>query len=129
QTMYIFDTFDSTWNQILPFNVPAQRAFYSVNFKDDKIYYIGGIVANLKYPICVDIHEVLIYDTLDTNDPWTIRKATNNSYINNRYLHSAVLASDNQSIILYGGSLSNESGIPRDYLVTLNLQTFEFSEL
>ncbi|CAG8480899.1 10508_t:CDS:2 [Ambispora gerdemannii] len=126
QAMYIFDTFDATWSRTLPSYVPVQRYFYSVTYRDGKIYYIGCTFSN--NTICVDIREILIYDTLNTNNPWTIRKATTNGYINNRYLHSAVLASDNQSIILYGGSLSNSSGIPSDYLITLNLQTFEFSE-
>ncbi|CAG8537542.1 8671_t:CDS:2, partial [Ambispora gerdemannii] len=72
QAMHIFDTFDSTWNRILPSHVPIQRAFYSVTFRDGKIYYIGGTFANTDE--CVDIHEILIYDTLNTNDnPWTIR--------------------------------------------------------
>ncbi|CAG8607951.1 324_t:CDS:2, partial [Ambispora leptoticha] len=51
--------------------------------------------------------------------------ATNNTNISNRYAHSAACS----SIILYGGSISNHSGVPLDYLITLDLQTFEFSEL
>ncbi|CAG8529400.1 325_t:CDS:2 [Ambispora gerdemannii] len=85
QTMYIFDTFDAIWSRTS--YVPVQRYFYSVTFMDGKIYYIGGVFGN------VDIREILIYDTLNTNNPWTIRKATTNGYINNHYLHSAVLAS------------------------------------
>ncbi|CAG8516984.1 2424_t:CDS:2, partial [Ambispora leptoticha] len=116
QTMYIFDTFDSTWSQILPLYVPAQRSSYTATFKNGKIYFIGGI-----------FQAILIYD-IDTNDPWTINYATNNFNISNRYAHSAVLAPNNQSIILYGGLNPNDS-IPADYLITLDLRTFEFSEI
>ncbi|CAG8535185.1 1838_t:CDS:2, partial [Ambispora leptoticha] len=130
QTMYIFDTFNSTWSQVLPSDAPDQRSSYSATFKDGKIYFIGGCFSNIPGCICVDIYEILVYDTLDINNPWTIKKATSDtsiSYISGRYVHSAVLAPNNQSIILYGGLTSNASGIPPDYLISLDLQTFKFS--
>ncbi|CAG8580426.1 10153_t:CDS:2 [Ambispora gerdemannii] len=129
QTMYIFDTFDSKWSQILPSYVPAQRSQYSVTFNDDKLYFIGGVFANTTGQKCVDIREILIYDTLNTENPWTIKNATNNTSISNRYAHSAALEPNRLNIILYGGSKSNDSGVPPDYLITLHLQTFEFSEI
>ncbi|CAG8577283.1 5845_t:CDS:2, partial [Ambispora leptoticha] len=130
QAMYIFDTFTSTWSRILPSYVPVQRWGYSVTLKDGKIYYIGGVIEGLPNIKSADIREILIYDTLNAdNNPWTIKNATYNSNINDRYRHSAVLAPNNQSIILYGGSMSNASGVPPDYLITLDLQTFEISEL
>ncbi|CAG8539638.1 266_t:CDS:2 [Ambispora gerdemannii] len=131
QAMYIFDTVNSTWNSILPATsyVPAQRSGYSVTFRDNKIYYVGGVFAKSPDRNCVDIREIIIYDTLNQNNPWDLKKATNNTYISNRYSHAAVLAPNNQSIILYGGSKSNASGIPDDYLITLDLRTFEFSEI
>ncbi|CAG8566954.1 5846_t:CDS:2 [Ambispora gerdemannii] len=122
QAMYIFDTVDSTWSRVLSSYIPAQRSSYSMTFTNGKIYFIGGVFANtIKY---VDIREILIYDTLNTNNnPWSIRNATNNTYISDRYFHSAVLVPNSQQIILYGGSLSNHSGVSSDYLITLDLQT------
>ncbi|CAG8667480.1 9362_t:CDS:2, partial [Ambispora gerdemannii] len=130
QAMYIFDTFDSTWSRILPSYVPEQRMAYSVTFKDGKIYFIGSTFSNIQDQKCVDIREIWIYDTLNTNNnPWTKKNAINTTYISNRYAHAAALAPSNQSIILYGGIISNASGIPPDYLITLDLQTFELSKL
>ncbi|CAG8553159.1 3346_t:CDS:2, partial [Ambispora gerdemannii] len=72
QAMYIFDTHDSMWSRISPSFVPVPRALCSATFKDDKFYFIGGVFANAGRE-CVDIHEILIYDTLNTNNPWTIK--------------------------------------------------------
>ncbi|CAG8433675.1 11259_t:CDS:2, partial [Ambispora gerdemannii] len=127
KAMYIFDTSKSKWSRVFPSSAPEQRSGYSVTFKDNKLYFIGGIFANKPDQKCVDIREILIYDTLDTNNPWTTQSATNNTYISDRYVHSAILAPDKQAIILYGGSLSGYSGVPRDYLLALDLQTFKFS--
>ncbi|CAG8614534.1 12031_t:CDS:2 [Ambispora gerdemannii] len=128
KTMYIFDTFDSTWKQI-----PDQRQAYSSTFNDGKIYYIGGAYRNDKV---VDIREILIYDTLNNTFPWSSKMATNKTTISNRIFHSAVLAPDNRSIIIFGGRKNFAYSTSRsidvnlyDYLITLNLETFELSEL
>ncbi|CAG8530636.1 10261_t:CDS:2 [Ambispora gerdemannii] len=134
KAMYIFDTFDSTWNQILPSGyVPDQRKLYTSTFKDGKIYYIGGAYRTSEV---ADIRQILIYDTLKNASPWSSMMATNKTEISNRIFHSAVLAPDNISIIIFGGMKefynSRNSSLDYtlyDYLITLNLEQFEFSEL
>ncbi|CAG8655431.1 10481_t:CDS:2 [Ambispora gerdemannii] len=129
--MHIFDTFGSTWNQILPFSsyVPDQRKVCSSTFKDGKIYYVGGVYQTDKV---IDIREILIYDTSNENSPWSLKIATNITNISNRFFHSAVL----DNIIIFGGtkefSDSRNSSLDytlNDYLISLNLETFELSEL
>ncbi|CAG8632778.1 1463_t:CDS:2, partial [Ambispora gerdemannii] len=105
RSMYIFDTFGSTWNQILPSGyVPDQRKAYSATFKDDKFIILEASIKLMK---------LLIFD-------------------NNRFAHSAVIAPDNRSIIIFGGITTFNTSIEYtlyDYLISLNLETFEFSEL
>ncbi|CAG8626044.1 5644_t:CDS:2, partial [Ambispora gerdemannii] len=131
KTMYIFDTFGSTWNQILPSSgyVPDQRKRYSSTFNDGKIYYIGGTYLNHEV---ADIRQILIYDTSNKNSPWSLKTATNETKISNRLDHAAVLAPDNRSIIIFSGITTLNYSLDyrlSDYLITLNLETFELSEL
>ncbi|CAG8559415.1 13315_t:CDS:2 [Ambispora gerdemannii] len=134
--MYIFDTFDSTWRKILPSYVPAQRSQYTSTLKDGKIYYIGGFYSDHIDYAKADIRQILIYDTLNDTSPWSLKTATNKTNISDRFGHSAVLAPDNRSIIIFGGLKvfsDTRTGSPdediKDYLITLDLETFELSEL
>ncbi|CAG8583478.1 4297_t:CDS:2 [Ambispora gerdemannii] len=104
-TMYIFDTNSSTWSYNKPSNAPDARDGYTATLlPNGKIVYIGGIYTN--HGGDANINEILIYDTYNTRSPWSLMTARNHTELANRYGHSAVLAPNGYSIIIYGGDTS-----------------------
>ncbi|KAG9304702.1 hypothetical protein G9A89_016181 [Geosiphon pyriformis] len=117
KTMYIYDTNTTLWTTITSSNSPQSRSKYTATLlSDGRIFYIGG--GNLS--------QILIFDTEDKNSqPWSIKSAKSNITLGYRAHHSAVLAEDETSIIIYGG-IDNTTR-PDSPLMVLNIKTFTWS--
>ncbi|CAG8664480.1 7241_t:CDS:2, partial [Ambispora gerdemannii] len=103
RTMYKFDTATGLWSQA-PLRTSGIDSTtlpgfdYSATLLDDgKNIYIGGQLANGVY---LDMNKIWSYNTI--NDQWTLNRAGGIS-VTARASHSAVLANDRTSIIIYGG--------------------------
>ncbi|GBC05233.1 hypothetical protein RclHR1_06110007 [Rhizophagus clarus] len=100
--MVILDTVNSMWSYGSTLNMPIRRAGYSATMlKNGVIVYIGGSMDQQQ--ITVDINHIELYDT--KRDTWSSMIATNTSFMESRFFHSAVLDPD-ENIIVYGGRKS-----------------------
>ncbi|CAG8477789.1 16811_t:CDS:2 [Acaulospora colombiana] len=152
QEMVMFNTVNSNGMKSLwtvnssSLGSPPGRIYYSATIlSDGTIYYIGG----LEKSGVANINEIWIYNT--TNASWNsqasfpqkmVRKKLdknirNNSFnlmqnasginVANRYAHTAVATIDNERIIIYGGTSSNNTGaLP--ILAVLNVSSLVWFE-
>ncbi|CAG8454620.1 5927_t:CDS:2 [Diversispora eburnea] len=100
--MIILDTILWTWKFGSIFNAPSPRQGFSATMLPGGIIaYIGGTIENLTM---VSMSEINLYNTL--SDVWT--NSTGN-IPDPRTGHTALLSSDQQLIIVYGGIMTNSS--------------------
>ncbi|CAB4414089.1 unnamed protein product [Rhizophagus irregularis] len=132
--MIILDTVKLNWGKGSLVNAPTPRGRYgAVLLPNNKIIYIGGNndVALSYDPKTLIIHEnrltitlneVYIYDII--NDSWNTEN-TIGKIPSNRGGFSAVLGSDGQRIIIYGGFF-NDPGYLDNSLYVLDLTNFNW---
>ncbi|RHZ84379.1 hypothetical protein Glove_82g96 [Diversispora epigaea] len=102
--MIILDTILWTWKSGSIVNAPSPRQGFSATMLPGGIIaYIGGTNENLTM---VSMSEINLYDT--TSDVWTLTNSTGN-IPDPRTGHTALLSSNQQLIIVYGGIMTNNS--------------------
>ncbi|KAG9287319.1 hypothetical protein G9A89_008950 [Geosiphon pyriformis] len=126
RSMYILDTRNLTWSIILRPNAPDFLWGYtSTLLKDGRILYIGGNrVATENNPNRgTDMNIIQAFNTL--NSQWSQLVATSDEIIPSRSGHTAILSSDGNKIIIYGGSLNQTSS--NGGIAALDIPSFQWS--
>ncbi|KAG9287229.1 hypothetical protein G9A89_008859 [Geosiphon pyriformis] len=101
--MYIFDTKNSTWGYIM--NGPQPFYGYTATLvPDGRVFYLGGYWTGSQK--ARELNEIFIFDTVASQ--WNVAKSISNVLLTPRAGHSAVLASNQHEIIIYGSN--NEAG-------------------
>ncbi|CAI2189311.1 20090_t:CDS:2, partial [Funneliformis geosporum] len=125
--MVILNTAELSW-VINPASKPAQNSYTATLLTNGVIVYIGGIGSLEGIATIVDIKNINLFDTKSLT--WSVKIATASNIIQNRYLHTAVLASEDK-IIIYGGSTfvkgiaaRNLQAVPD--LLVLNMEAEQF---
>ncbi|EXX51069.1 uncharacterized protein OCT59_002184 [Rhizophagus irregularis] len=118
--MLILDTKKLIWELGSSFDAPTARMNYGATLlPDNRIIYMSGFNGDV-----LTLNQVYLYDTI--NDNWNT-KTTSGIVPSGRNGFSAVLGSDGQRVIIYGGAPAlNQKFTPENSLYELNVINFEW---
>ncbi|RIB01665.1 hypothetical protein C2G38_972399 [Gigaspora rosea] len=132
--LYEFHTILLSWNQISAPNAPSPRCHSTAALlPNGKIIYIGGVSQDAagSQTDLINMTKIQIFDTISIS--WSTHTASSSVLIQPRVGHSAVLTSDNNSIIIMGGTSSYQLNQTTVYLKLLKLdvssEPYLYSEL
>ncbi|CAG8543795.1 43487_t:CDS:2 [Gigaspora margarita] len=132
--LYEFDTILLSWNQITAPNAPSPRSHSTATLlPNGKIIYIGGVSQDAvgNQTNLINMTEIQIFDTNSLS--WSNHTASSSVLIQPRVGHSAVLTSDNNSIIIMGGTSSyqlNQTTVyPKLLKLDISSEPYKYSEL
>ncbi|CAB4444258.1 unnamed protein product [Rhizophagus irregularis] len=119
--MLILDTKKFIWELGSSFDAPTARIHYGAALlPDNRIIYMGGFNDGG----ALTLNQVYLYDTINNN--WNA-KTTSGIVPSGRNGFSAVLGSDGQRVIIYGGAPAiNQEFTPENSLYELNVINFEW---
>ncbi|CAG8525698.1 33615_t:CDS:2 [Gigaspora margarita] len=132
--LYEFDTIQLSWKQITASYAPSPRSHSTATLlPNGKIIYIGGVSQDAvgSQTNLIIMTEIQIFDTNSLS--WSTRTASSSSLIQPRVGHTAVLTSDNNSIIVMGGTssyqLSQTTVYPNLMKLDISSEPYQYSEL
>ncbi|RIB26401.1 hypothetical protein C2G38_266026 [Gigaspora rosea] len=132
--LYKFDTILLSWNQITAPNAPSPRSHSTATLlPSGKIIYIGGVSQDAagSQTNLINMTEIQIFDTNSLS--WSTHTASSSVLIQPRVGHTAVLTSDNNSIIIMGGTssyqLSQTTVYPKLLKLDVSSEPYQYSEL
>ncbi|KAG9297066.1 hypothetical protein G9A89_004932 [Geosiphon pyriformis] len=126
KAMYIYNTNSTSWTKIAPLNSPSPRFSYTATLlPDGRIIFIGGVGHFYPNPEA-DLSAILIFNINEKpEDPWSYESAKSVVALGSRRGHTAILASDEYNIIIYGGH--DNFTRPANPLMVLDTKTFIWS--
>ncbi|RUP48283.1 hypothetical protein BC936DRAFT_144758 [Jimgerdemannia flammicorona] len=121
-SVFVFNPTNLSWTSLLQTNMPvSHRLHYTATIIGTQIFYIGGTielaVSGGYSDLWANMSTILVYDTAGLT--WTNRSASAVSdFPSSRDDHSAILAPDGVSIIIFGGTapLPSDSAYPYQLL-------------
>ncbi|KAL9559550.1 hypothetical protein MBANPS3_000376 [Mucor bainieri] len=133
---YRMTTLDVTANAATPWQVPPQQnppvlSYYMqasvYHPTSKKIFYIGGLVNNATTEDVVgtknvSMSEIITFDT--ATGAWGTQVFTGDLIPSPRKSHTVTLLPSGQDILMYGGTLNDDSYSVADFCYTASLQTF-----
>ncbi|RIB00558.1 hypothetical protein C2G38_2233868 [Gigaspora rosea] len=132
--LYQFDTILLSWNQITAPNAPSPRSHSTATLlPNGNIIYIGGVSQDTagSQTNLIIMTEIQIFDTNSLS--WSTHTASSSFQIQPRVGHTSVLTSDNNSIIIMGGTssyqLSQTTVYPNLLKLDISSEPYQYSEL
>ncbi|KAF0557814.1 galactose oxidase [Gigaspora margarita] len=129
---FTFDTNSLEWKNLSLPNHPSKRSHCTATLMPDgRIIYIGGVTQNNPGEDAIRIHmtEIYIFDTVQST--WLLQTANSPENIDPRVGHTAVLAPDNNTIVILGGTQSygvnQTTPYPVFVLLDVKSEPFQYS--
>ncbi|KAF0490227.1 galactose oxidase [Gigaspora margarita] len=128
--LFTLDTSLFEWSNLsLPNHPPKRNLCTATLMPDGKIIYIGGVTQSFAGgpPTRVNMNEIYIFDTIAS--AWSQKSALGN--IDPRVGHTAILAPDNYTIVIFGGTqgyvLRQSTSYPTFVLLDVKSEPFQYS--
>ncbi|KAI8989449.1 hypothetical protein BDB01DRAFT_542227 [Pilobolus umbonatus] len=133
-TFQVLDMKNQTWlfpDIVVPsFVYPRLEHTATLSSTGNSIFYIGGLfnTATINGKIAAfpmnQIHE---FNTIQQE--WTLHYTQSDIIPSSRRLHTATLLPEKDLILIYGGALTDASGVVSDYCYTLNTTSFAWTPI
>ncbi|CAG8529926.1 9124_t:CDS:2 [Gigaspora margarita] len=132
--LFTFDTNLLEWNNLSLPNHPSKRSHCSATLMPDgRIIYLGGLSQSNPGEAATRIlmTEIYVFDTVQSTWSMKIANSPDSVNIDPRVGHTAVLAPDNHTIVILGGTqsygLGSTSSYPEFVLLNVKSEPFQYS--